>query len=304
MNILITGGLGYVGSILAETFKKEGHTVRLLSRSLPDAMKEWVKPFEFVRGDVLNSDSLVDACKNMDIVIHCAALNEVDCQKDPQLAQRINVEGTKNMLEAAERNRVRHFVYLSTIHAYGKLEGNLSEDTLLQPYNVYGSSHADAELEVLQHSGKLRKCIFRLSNGYGAPVHTSIDRWTLLFPSLCKQAVEKQTIQIASSGNTCRDFVSLTDLAQAVHCWIASSTDECIFNVGGDNLLSIRDSAQLVAEAYETIFGKPVDVTFGSIEDTPTDFSFPITRLKKLGYTPHNLLKEEIIKTLKLLGAK
>lgn len=302
-NILITGGSGYVGSSLAEHFAGMGDEITLLVRSLPKPLRRWSRRYRIVKGDLLKPRTLLEACRGMDTIIHCAALNEVVCQQHPELALLVNGQGTQHLLDAAVQSGVKTFVYLSTFHVYGHVQGNITEETVLNPLDEYSRTHVVGEHYVQEYhaAGKIKGIVLRVSNGYGAPVHQSIDRWTLALLQFCKQATETGTITLKYDGSNNRDFVALSDVAQAIQLLLKTSGHDVVFNVGGDFQLSIAALAQLVASCATQLTGKKVCVLLGKAHEPQQPFQYSVAKLTALGYVPRHLLEEEIIKTLQLL---
>jgi UDP-glucose 4-epimerase len=309
MNLLITGGYGYLGSHCVDFFSRKGHNITILTRRIPPEMKQWGEKFNNFYADISQPDQLTGSCDNVDVVIHFAAINEIICAKNTKESILINGLGTKNLLDEAISKNVKKFVYISTFHVYGATKSSfISEETCPYPIHNYGISHYLAELfcNQMMSTSNIQTIILRLSNGYGAPLFPSIDRWSLVMNAFCKEAVENKKITLKTKGIQKRDFVSIIDIIQAISLVIQkpmNPSENNIFNVGGDNALSIVEMAQIVANEYQGIYGKKIYVEFAPnlIEITHNiDFSFSIEKIKKLGFIPNGSIKEEIKKTLQL----
>ena len=150
MNILITGGLGYVGGRVANYLKeKEPHThIFLTTRNRNRKLPQWSEKFTILEMDILNESSIVNCLKgkNIDIIIHLAALNEIDSMKDPKLALEVNTKGTYKLLDLACKAGIKNFIYFSTFHVYGDvLESVITEETPTRPFHPYAITHRAAE---------------------------------------------------------------------------------------------------------------------------------------------------------------
>jgi UDP-glucose 4-epimerase len=308
--ILITGGLGYVGGRVAGHLQESrGHRrIRLLTRKPPAAWPAWVATCEVVQGDLLDPESLGRAMDGVDTVIHLAALTEVESGRDPHRAMRVNAGGTLRVLDAAAASGARRVVYLSTFHVYGpQAPSPITEATVPRPVHPYAISHRAAEDFVLaaRHQDRLDALVLRLSNGYGCPRDSGVNRWTLVFNDLCRQAVQTRRLVLRSSGRQYRDFISLRDVGRAVdHCLSLSAEawGDGVFNLGGACSLSIRELAERVASACARQYGRRPPIEAGSSlpgeSDEPVRFS--IDRLRATAFQPEHNWDEEICQTLKL----
>ena len=308
MNLLITGGYGYLGSHCAEYFLSEGYNIRLLSRRIPPEMEKWGKKFDNFLANISDLDSLKGSCDNIDVVIHFAAINEINCAKNTKESILINGLGTKNLLDEAISQNVDRFIYISTFHVYGITNSKIiSEKTCPLPIHNYGISHYLAELFCNQSNtnSNIKTIILRLSNGYGTPLFPSIDRWSLVINAFCKESVENNSITLMTNGLQKRDFVSIKDIIQAINIVINVQNDKLedgLFNVGGNNPLSIVEIAQIIADEYKNLYGTNVKIQFApNLKEIKhnIDFHFSIDKIKALGYTPRQQFHEEIQKTLK-----
>ena len=116
--VLITGGLGYLGGRIAAHLLAYAprFSLRLMTRRSRQHVPSWAANLDVVCADLLEEASLGRAVDGVDTVIHLAAVNEIECQKDPDLALEVNGRGTYRLLQACQANGVKRFVYLSTFH--------------------------------------------------------------------------------------------------------------------------------------------------------------------------------------------
>lgn len=310
MRILVTGGFGYLGSHISNHFLNKGHTVKILSRSPHLELSEWSRQFEVIIGDVSKYPSIENCCQNIDIVIHTAALNEVDCRVKHKEALLVNGYGTRNVLEDAYKNDVKKFIYLSTFHVYGPPKTDIiTEETLPDPVNSYSISHYLAERYCRQFEieRKLKSHILRISNGYGAPLFIGIKRWTLVANDLCAMAFSRKRIVLKSRGTQERDFIAIRDILQGIEIFVENNIEEKssnIYNLGGENNVSIISLANIVADVYKERYGENICIEIP--EDAPepdikVSFGVSIDKINKLGYQPTAVMKDEIHNIFKLL---
>ncbi|MEF9427455.1 MAG: NAD-dependent epimerase/dehydratase family protein, partial [Candidatus Mariimomonas ferrooxydans] len=145
MNIMITGGLGYIGGRIASYLKEkepDSHiflTTRKRNRRLPS----WTDKYTVLQMNLLDEDSIANCLKdmNIDVIIHLAALNEIDSMKDPALALEVNTQGTYKLLSVANRKKIDRFVYFSTFHVFGETSGSIiTEETPTRPFHPLDST--------------------------------------------------------------------------------------------------------------------------------------------------------------------
>ena len=145
----------------------------------------------------------------------------------------------------------------------------------------------------------------RLSNGFGYPMDSTINRWTLVFNDLCRQAMASDKMILQSSGRQHRDFIALHDVAAAVDHFLFVNSEKWgdgLFNLGGDCSLSILEVAKTIATVYEKKYGKPVPIQIAG-KDNGEHYSpvhFNIDKLKKTGFHLTGNMENEIEQTLSL----
>jgi len=310
LRILVTGGFGYLGSHLSNHLLNKGHEVRILSRTTHPELSRWSQQFEVIIADVAQYPFIENCCRNIDIVIHTAALNEVDCRARPEEALLVNGLGTRNLLEDAHQNRVRRFIYLSTFHVYGIPKTEIiTEKTLPEPLNSYSITHHLAERYCRQYEAesKLKSYILRISNGFGAPLFRSVNCWTLVVNDLCATAFKQKGIVLKSKGTQERDFIGIKDIIQGVEIFVErdiADQGDNVYNLGSGQNISIISLANTVAEVYRERYNQDIkiEVPMDAAEpDFKISFRFSIDRIKKLGYQPTSVMKEEINNIFKLL---
>jgi UDP-glucose 4-epimerase len=259
--------------------------------------------YEIFFGDITDKKKVREACEGVDYILHLAALDRESCKKNPELALKVNETGTRIVLEAAKDAHVKKFIYMSTLHVYGKLEGRVTEETPTDPIDDYGITKLKGEYYCRQFDNDTKCLIIRLSNAYGAPL-TNAGR-NLVVNDFCRQSVEKQKIILKSDGKQKRDFIAISDICQAIKVLLHSELKDKkknIFNVGGDKFLSIRELAELVGQIYLEVYGAKVEIGFDKnlIKEQSTYFLYDISRIKKLGFQPKAKIKEEIKETFKV----
>ena len=264
-NVLITGGLGYVGGRVASYLRQTGEygSIWITTRDSARMLPSWSKEFGVLELDILDQQSIARCFSDIDvdIIVHLAAMNEIESLKSPDEALAVNTVGTYNLLDWARKNHLHGFIYFSTFHVYGETSNSIiTENTLTRPSHPYAITHRAAE-DFVRFGNRyygLRSLVLRLSNAYGYPMHKEVNRWTLVFNDLCRQAVVNGRIVLQSSGKQHRDFIALHDVARAVHHFISrgpESWGDETYNLGGNCSMSILDVARKIADVYDDQYG-------------------------------------------------
>jgi UDP-glucose 4-epimerase len=251
--------------------------------------------------------ALAKAVTGVRAVIHLAAPDELLSRKDPTEALEVTGQGTHRLLQAALEAGVPRFLYFSTFHVYGPwIRGRITEETATRPVHPYAITHRLAEDYVnwFRHEYRIQTLILRLSNAIGWPADPLVDRGTLVFNDLCRQAVLNGHLRLRSDGSQVRDFIMLTDVARAVeHCLDLSDWGDGLFNLGSGRTLSVLQLAEAIAAAYTDSRGKRVKIERGtgrSGESTPA-FEFCIEKLLATGFVLRGNFLEETIGTFALI---
>lgn len=289
MRILITGGRGYLAGRLCQFLASSGE-YQIFSGS-----RRYISEPGLV-GRVMDwssQDSLRACCVGIDTIVHLAGMNATDCSVDPVAALVMNGVGTAKLLEAAKKEGVKRFIYVSTAHVYGNpLEGNITEAMCPLPAHPYATSHKAAEDIVLaaQKAQEIDGIVLRVSNAFGAPIQSDTPCWDLLFNDLCRQAVTKKSITLRSSGLQRRDFIPITDVCRTIVHMLSFAMEPSrtpLFNVGGNWSPTVFEAALILADRVEHKLGcrptiKRVNPTS---DEAPSDLNYNIGRLTQSGFS-------------------
>jgi len=264
-SILLTGGLGYVGGRIAIELVRENYKLYCGTRRQNIKSPSWLPTMQMVYLNWSSEKSIQDACNNIDAVIHLAGMNEIESAKDPLGALQSNGFNSLMLLEAAKRSGVKRFIYVSTAHVYGKMEGFIDEKTVPRPIHSYAITHKLAEDYVLaaHYKKNLEGIVVRLSNVFGKPATPDIDRYTLLVNNLCLQAAIQGSLRINDSGNQMRNFITLKDTVNAIKFLLAlerNKLSDGLFNLGSRKSETIIKMAKKIAIIYQNITGRSIDI--------------------------------------------
>lgn len=291
---LVTGGAGFIGSNLCEAIIKLGYKVRCLD-DLSTGKQENVDLFiddsnyEFVKGDVKDLKTCMDACKNVDFVLHQAAWGSVPRSIEmPLFYCANNITGTVNMLEAARQSKVKKFVYASSSSVYGdapnlpKREGQ--EGNLLSPYAVSKRSAEEWAKQYTRHYG-LDTYGLRYFNVFGRRQDPN-GVYAAVIPKFIKQLLSGETPTINGDGKQSRDFTYIENIIEAnlKACLAEHNVAGEVYNIaygGREYLLDIYYGlTEALGMSVEPNFGPDRS---GDIKHSNADIS---KAREQLGYNP------------------
>jgi len=316
VKILITGGVGFIGTNLADRFLREGKEVVLfdnLRRPGVEQNLEWLRRqhgtrVNFVKGDVRDFDAVEKSMRGADVVFHLAAQVAVTTSiANPQEDFSINAQGALNVLEAARRqNQTPIILYTSTNKVYGGLDHltviedstrykfenlpyGVSETCPLDFHSPYGCSKgaADQYFRDYHRIYSLRTIVFRMSCIYGPHQFGTEDQgWVAHF---ALSALRELPLTIYGDGKQVRDLLYVEDLIDLMirSCSAIKTTSGQVYNVGGGPTHTISVWAELKRPLEETI-GKVPLVKYG--EFRPGDQKIYVSDIRKahreLGWSP------------------
>ncbi len=309
MNLLVTGGAGYIGSATAAELIAAGHAVTVfdnLSRGHRAAI-----PFgaRFVHGDVADRIALAEvfASQKFDAVLHFAALIEAgESMQDPGLFFRHNVAYSNNVIEAAARAGCLQFVLSSTAAIFATSGEPLREDSPIVPANVYGETKLMIET-MLKWYGKihgLRYACLRYFNAAGAQPDRGEAHQpeSHLIPRILRVALGQADSAVifgadydTPDGTCIRDYIHIADLAHAHVLAVEALKDRSplIYNLGSGSGYSVRE----VIEAARAVTGHPIPVVEQPRRpgDAPRLVASPEKIRRELGWTPRHADLKDIV---------
>ena len=257
--VLITGGLGFVGSNLAHKLVELGATVTLYDNLLTGCGGNWANvkeiknDIEVVIGDIRDYDKLKSYVKEADIVYHCAAQpSRVVSMSDPELDVAINLQGTINVLEAAAKSKKKKnvkVVYTSSRAVTGiPKQLPADEQTVSNPVDIYGANKFTAELycKIYNRAYGLKTVILRLNNCYGPRAQLRTPSYGVI-NLFIRNALEDGTLSVYKPGTMLRDYNYVEDVVRALI--LSSISEEAIgetFYLGSGKPISLIDSANLI----------------------------------------------------------
>ncbi len=200
---------------------------------------------------------------DIDFMIHTVSPNEILYKFDKYSALAESVAGTRAALDFCIKNNIKNFIYFSSFHVFGNQEGLLTENTIPEPLNDYGLSHYMAEqtIGVLDRREEVNAWILRPSNLFGVPVDLEkFKRWNLIPFLFCKEAVEKQTITLMTSGLQLRNFVGISDLFKKVLWVLQERPGGRVIHVNGKESISVFELAKLVQDIAYKKYGLSIDI--------------------------------------------
>jgi UDP-glucose 4-epimerase len=284
MKVLITGANGFIGSYMCDYFLNNNCEVIGLSRRFFPKVREKLKNATLIEVDIL-SENFSSLKLEADIIVHLAASNDI-VSRDLARGIELSTLGTVNTLKFAQNNGIRNYIFFSTLQVYGtELKGKYSEDTIVKPENDYAMNHLFGEMYVEMYSRKfdINAVVARPSNIYGSFLTNEIERWTLVPGCFCKEAIEKGTITLMSSGKQNRNFISLEQLS---YCTLQTASNIHkkfdIINYVTNDYNTIFEIAKMTQKIFNEKFDKKIELKIGSdMPDIKNDFEFKNSKFEK-----------------------
>jgi nucleoside-diphosphate-sugar epimerase len=249
-NVLVVGGAGYIGGNVTDRLAEVGHTVRVYDNLLYE--EKYLKPVDFVRGDVLDKQRLKPQLDWADAVVWLAALvGDGACALNPSLTEQINLESLKWVV----RHFDRRLVFMSTCSVYGAQDGLLDEDSPVNPLSLYAKTKVEAEKVIADAD-----CItFRLGTIFGVGDRFSRLRLDLVVNTLTVKACLYRRMSVFG-GAQYRPLLHVRDVAEAIVPNI-TTTHRGVYNLVAANM-TILEAAEKIAELVPDVSIERTDLKF------------------------------------------
>lgn len=308
MKILVTGGAGFIGSNLVEKLLEDKRVtyVRILD-NLATGSLENIKEFtghpgfEFVEGDIRNYETCLNACENIDLVSHQAALGSVPRSiKDPLTTNDVNITGTLNIFTAAKEKKIKRVVFAASSSTYGDHPGlPKTEDRIGKPLSPYAVTKYVNELyaKVYADLYGLETIGLRYFNIFG-PKQDPASPYAAVIPLFAKALLENKSPVINGDGTFSRDFTYVANAVQAnLHALFTDKKEAInqVYNIACGKQITILKLFELLAgfasSDVQPIFGPGRK---GDVKHSLADIS---KAGNLLGYHPEVSVEEGLKKT-------
>jgi UDP-glucuronate 4-epimerase len=305
MNFLVTGGAGFIGSHVCERLLAQGHAVWVfddlnpfydpaIKRRALEALAATGRPFQFVHGDLVDRaalDALCGAVK-FDQIIHLAARAGVrPSLQEPALYQRVNVEGTVNLLEAARQSGVRKVTIASSSSVYGvNARVPFSEDDpIFSAISPYAASKLACEAlgHVYHHVYGFDIAMLRFFTVYGPR-----QRPDLAIHKFAQLISQGRPIPVFGDGSTARDYTYVTDTVDGVLACTQREFGFEVFNLGESQTVTLSSLIELLENALGC--KAIIDRQSAQPGDVPITYANIAKARAKLGYNPQVKIDEGI----------
>ena len=307
MKVLVTGGAGYIGSVLVRQLLNKGFAVRVLDslkfggEALYDVMLH--PSFEFMKGDVCNSKDVKKALEDIDAIAHLAAIvGDPACKKFSEEANATNWNGSVDLFEAAEKAGVKRFVFASTCSNYGKMpdpDSFVVETSALNPVSLYAELKVKFEKFLLEERRDSAICstALRFSTVYGFSPRIRFD---LTVNEFTRNATIKGEQEIWGA-QFWRPYCHVNDLARSVVLVLETAEEKVranVFNVGSNE--ENYNKGMIIEEVCKVV--PNVKVHYVEMNEDPRDYRVNFNKItNELGFTITKKVPEGIEEIYRLL---
>ena len=297
MNILVTGGAGFIGKYLVKFLLEKENSVTIFDNFSNSSEKSinflTEMGAKIVKGDITNIKDLENVIENYDTIIHLAAqISVLESIKNPDKTFQVNVEGTNNVLSMCKKNFVKKIIIASSAAVYGEGSQNnqLKEESQMEPISPYGESKMKMEQNIIKfaNNNKIDYVILRFFNIYGigqSPEYAGV------ITKFLKNIINEESLKIFGDGLQTRDFVAIHDVIQSIYNALICDKNG-VFNIASGEKITIKE----LAKQMITLSGKTLEIQFlaekqGDIRHSQAN----IERSKnQIAYSPKWELKEGI----------
>ena len=293
MKMLVTGGLGFIGSNFIRYILSRYPECALVNLDLmtyagnPANLKDIEDDprYSFVRGDICDRECVTDVLERhqVDTIIHFAAESHVDRSiSDAPVFVRTNVLGTHVLLEAARIQGIRRFIHVSTDEVYGSIPvGSFAETDGLNPSSPYSASKAGSDLLARSYylTFGLPVIVTRCTNNFGPYQYPE-----KLIPLFVTNLFEGRTVPVYGTGRNVRDWIYVIDHCRAIDCILTRGKPGEIYNIGSGNELT---NLEITHRLLELTGRDTSQITF--VQDRPGHdwrYSLDASKLRSMGWTP------------------
>ena len=312
--ILVTGGAGFIGSNLCEELLRLGNEVVCFDNFATGKKDNIIKflenpNFTFIKGDIRKLENCLKATKDIDYVLHQAALGSVPRSiKDPITSNEVNVSGFLNMLLASRDNGVKRFVYAASSSTYGDSESMPKvEDVIGKPLSPYAITKYVNELyaDIFSKTYGLETIGLRYFNVFGRKQDPN-GAYAAVIPKFVSQLMKGESPVINGDGNYSRDFTYIDNVIQANLLSLVTTNEKAIntvYNVAYGDQNTLNDLMKYLKEYLSEFDSKisTIEVIYGPTRsgDIPHSHASITKAKEKLDYNPQFTLQQGLKEAVK-----
>ncbi len=296
MNLIVTGGAGFIGSHLTKYLIKKGHNVSVidsLRRGNFDNLREIKNQIDFQEIDILDYEKMRNVVKNADGIFHQAALGSVPQSfKEPEEYHRVNAIGTENVLKLAKEFGFK-VVYASSSSVYGNQDKfPIKEDAEKKPLNPYGQSKLESEQFAKKYADIGVKVIgLRYFNVFGIGQNPN---YAGVVPKFIERLIQHKPPIIYGHGNQLRNFTFVDDVVEANVLAFENKIEHAFMNIATGVMTSVKELAAIMIR----LSGLSIEPNYeqardGDIEKSQADISLA---KNLINWVPNTTLEEVLEK--------
>ncbi|WJK08333.1 NAD-dependent epimerase/dehydratase family protein [Pseudomonas fluorescens] len=295
MKILIFGGGGFIGSAIADRLLADGHSLRIFERPRVEAYRKFesTESVEWVTGDLMSKHDVTEAIDGMDAVLHLVSTTlPKTSNDDPIYDVQTNLVATLQMLEAMVAKNVSRIVFISSGGTVYGAPNYLPVDEKhpTDPQVSYGITKLAIEKYLLmyQHLHGIKATVLRVTNPYGERQRVETAQGAVgVFLS---RALKNESIQVWGDGSVTRDYIYVSDVAEAFALALRYEGPHSVFNISSGKGVSINE----LIERIETVLGGAIDKLYlaGRSYDVPINVLDNTLAAQELNWTPKVGLEE------------
>ena len=306
-HVLVTGGAGYIGSVLVRMLLSNGYKVSVLDNlsfggePIIDLLND--VHFHFIKGDVRNEEDIREALKGIDFVAHLASIvGDPACAKQPDLARSINQDGSKKLYQLSNELGVKRFVFASTCSNYGKMKDSdsfVNEESEVAPVSLYAETKVAVETYLLEQpkTNKCKPTCLRFSTVYGL---SQRPRFDLTVNEFTKElALDRELVVFGEQF--WRPYCHVVDLCRSVIAVIEAEEHKVafdVYNVGDTN--ENYQKKMIVDEIKKQL--PNARVKYVAKNEDPRDYRVSFEKInKQLGFKITKTVPDGIRQTIKVI---
>lgn len=309
MNILVTGAAGFIGSNLSESLIQKNHQVSGIDNFLTGKFENLSNiinsnKFKFIEGDITDFNTCLEITKNIDVVIHQAALGSVPRSiKTPLDTNQNNVNGFLNIIESSRLNNIEKFIYASSSSVYGDSESLPKIESLIgKPLSPYAVTKYVNELyaEVYFKTYGLKTIGLRYFNVFGKHQDPN-GQYAAVIPKFIKSFLGGNSPIINGDGSYSRDFTYIKNVIKMNHLAIETNDDKVfgtVFNTATGQRHTIKEMTEFIklelSNHKKSILEIPISYSSNRIGDIPHSHANIDRARKLLNYDPDFSFQEGI----------